>query len=80
MSTMSPLRTSLVISFGVLFLMGEAALSARRLLCCLTWLYALCAHPRSVTRFKLVYEEQTTGPLNTQGFKTVVLKFYYASE
>lgn len=80
MSAMSSLRTSLVISFGILFLMGETALSARGLPCCLPWLYALCAHPRSVTGFKLVYEEQTTGPLNTQGFKTVFLKFYYASE
>lgn len=80
MSAMSSLRTALAISFGILFLMVQAVLSAGGLLCCLPWLCALCAHPGSVTRFKLVSEEQTTGPLNTQGLSTVVLKFDYASE
>ena len=55
--------------------MGQAALLAEGLLCCLPWHCALGPHSGSVTRFKLVSEEQTTSPWNTQGFRTVVSDF-----
>lgn len=57
--------------------MSQALLSARGQLWNLAWLCAICPHPGSVTRLELVPGEQTTGPWITQGFRTMVLRFFY---